>query len=683
MQSLKLPANSNKYVFPGFLLVLTVLTYGLFAFRQGFYLDDWYITLYQKYFGASGFIKFFQEDRPFLGYVYRIFLPIFKDSPAAWQIFAVFTRWLVTLTFWGVLNILIPSQKKLWKWAAILFLVYPGFQFHWFAIMYSQVYLLMAVYFASYFFMYKALKQRKPWWTYALWTAAAMISVVIGIVPMEYFYGMELFRPIVLYLLLRREYPRPLKAVSQALLHWLPYLAIFTGFTAFRIINSSAYSYQIGLLELLASNPIGTIKDLVGAAALAVYDAALTAWWNPKQLLNRDLMTPASGTMLVLILFAGGLTWFVLFRKDRAENIDSGASRNRIVMGCGLILTIIALLPFLAAAFPVSLEFPSNRFLLALAPGISIFLVGAANEFLRTEKQKIFLIAMLCALAVGSQFMVARGFVLYWDAQRDFFWQLSWRAPGLEPGTALISEDLPFSPYFSGPSLSAPLNMIYSPENTSARLDNVILLISSPQRDVISAYEPGTEIEYSYRQLEFHGSTDALVAFVKPSNGCLRLLSSDISAGEFENSKSFNFQSYGTALSNLSRIIPDPAVPAALPAKYFGSEVRDQWCYYFEKADLARQQKSWDKVIDWYSQAEASEFGPSLAAEWLPLMQALLHTGQINRVVELSSKFNPEDPVGTASLCALLQDSSSTIPLNAAEKLQIADISMTHQCGAN
>ncbi|HWR66667.1 MAG TPA: hypothetical protein VN364_11160 [Bellilinea sp.] len=683
MKSLKLPAISNKFLFPGFLLLLTVLTYGLFAFRQGFYLDDWYITLYQKYFGASGFIKFFQEDRPFLGYVYRIFLPIFKDSPAAWHIFAVFTRWLVTLTFWGGLNKLFPSQNKLWKWATILFLVYPGFQFHWFAIMYSQVYLLMAVYFASYIFMSKAVNQRKPWWGYALWTAAALISIVIGIVPMEYFYGMELFRPIVLYLLLRREYPRPLKAVSQALLHWLPYLAIFAGFTAFRIINSSAYSYQVGMLDLLANNPIGAIKDLVVSAVLAVYDATLKAWWNPSQLFDRDLLTPTSVAMLILMLIAGGLTWFVLSRKDSPEYNDAAASRNWIVLGSGLLLTVVALLPFLAAAFSVSLEFPSNRFLLSLAPGISIFLVGAANEFLRTEKQKIILIAALCALAVGSQFMTARGFVTKWEAQQDFFWQLTWRAPGLEPGTALVSEDLPFSQYFSGTSLTAPLNLIYSPQNDTARLNNVFLLTSSPQADAIPIYEPGKEIQYSFRYLDFSGSTDALIIFVKPANGCLRLLSPENSPEEFVYSNRYSFWHDSIPLSNLDRISVNAPTPAVPPVKYFGEGNQNQWCFYFENADLARQQQEWGKVIDFFNQANSAGFAPTNIPEWLPLMEAYLSTDQIDKAVVVSAGITAEDPTETASLCSLLIKTFSESNTSADDKGKITGMINLHQCGEN
>jgi len=42
----------------------------------------------------------------------------------------------------------------------------------------------------------------------------------------------------------------------------------------------------------------------------------------------------------------------------------------------GLALIIFALAPFIAASFIVSLDFPNNRFLLSLAPGVGVFIAG-------------------------------------------------------------------------------------------------------------------------------------------------------------------------------------------------------------------------------------------------------------------------------------------------------------------
>lgn len=672
---------SNKFFFPVFLLGLTILTYGLLAFSLGFYLDDWYIALYQKYFGASGFIKFFEEDRPFLAYVYMLFLPIFKDSRVGWQIFALITRWLATVSFWVLLNQLFPSLKKLWKFAAILFLVYPGFQFHWFAIMYSQVYLLMAIYFGSYLFMLKAFNQRKIGFAYIGWTLAALVSMVVGIVPMEYFYGMELFRPIVLWLLLYREGHKPVTAGGKALVQWLPYLVVFSGFTYFRISFSSAYSYQVGILDQLANNPASTVLELFSKAFWSVYDSTFTVWWTLMDLFKKDLLTTASMIMVALMIIGSILIFSVLSKRQKSITSEHMEVRGWKVMIFGLILTVVALVPFIAASFSVSLEFPSNRFLLSLAPGISIFIAGAIDELLRTEKQKIALVALLGGLAIGSQFMTSRSFLLQWQAQKDFFWQLTWRAPGLQPGTALVSEDLPFSKYFSGPSLTAPLNLIYSPENRSPNLENVILLTSSPQGEVIPSYVPGIDLHYGYRYLEFKGNTNALITFYKSSNGCLRLLSPEDSTEEFLYSDRYTFWHDSIFISNLNRIITTPTTGAIPPAKYFGNEDQNQWCYFFEKADLARQIKDWDKVVDLYNQAKSAGFGPSSVVEWIPLVEAYLQTNQIDKAVEITSSISASDPTETAGLCKLLTHTTKEMAISAEDKGKITTMIQLHQCG--
>ena len=47
-----------------------------------------------------------------------------------------------------------------------------------------------------------------------------------------------------------------------------------------------------------------------------------------------------------------------------------------------------------------------------------------------------------------------------WDQQRDFYWQLAWRAPSVQPNTAILSEEELFSNQ-GGFSISAALNALY------------------------------------------------------------------------------------------------------------------------------------------------------------------------------------------------------------------------------
>ena len=151
----------SKIPMPIVLLFVCILAYGLLVPWLGFYLDDWYIVLFQKYFGSHDFSLFFRGDRPLFAYIYQIFVPIFRDSKLGWQIFAVAAHALASITFWWFLLKLMPRRRKLAAVAALLFAIYPGFQFHWFSVMYSQAYMIQAFYFLSYILMIDAIQKRK------------------------------------------------------------------------------------------------------------------------------------------------------------------------------------------------------------------------------------------------------------------------------------------------------------------------------------------------------------------------------------------------------------------------------------------------------------------------------------------------------------------------------------------
>jgi hypothetical protein len=74
-------------------------------------------------------------------------------------------------------------------------------------------------------------------------------------------------------------------------------------------------------------------------------------------------------------------------------------------------------------------------------------------------------------------------------------------------------------------------------------------------------------------------------------------------------------------LSNLDRIIADPQETKYPPVEIVGDEIDHGWCYYFEKADLARQVGNWDTVLALKSQADTLGLSPRIPSEWLPFLK--------------------------------------------------------------
>jgi len=636
--------------FPVLLLGVSFLTYGLFFLWQGFYLDDWYIVYTNQNFGAQEFLQFFRNDRPFFAYLYMIFVPIFQDSRVAWQLFDVFTRFLASLTFWVLLLKLLPNRRRLAAIAALLFTVYPGFQFHWFAVMYSQFYVMMCFYFLSYILMIDAVRasRRK-----VLYIVGAILCLVVGIVPSEYLYGLELVRPIILWVVLEKDKATPKLRLKKTVLNWLPYLAFFMAFTAFRILFGQSYSYKIELLSDLKSAPLDTLLGLAGKAFWSVYDSLVNAWVGLTGIFKRDMLSTASILMLVVVVLG-----YLITRAVFNRNPDEPEKGDRSVVNMiwiGLFATLVGLIPFMAASYEVSLEFPYNRFLIALAPGASLVLTGLVEWLIRAGRQKAVLFGLCVGLAMGSQFLAARSFMIYWQQQTDFFRQLSWRAPALQENTALVTAELPFSKYFSGGSLTAPLNLIYGKDQSSKQLSTVMLLVSSPQKDAISALLPGKPINYAFRTLSFEGSTDQMIAFYQPTKGCLRLLSAADSQDEFAVGHYYDFWHDVLPLSNLGQIDQDPANAVTLDTQLFGKENKEQWCYYYEKASLASQNKDWPETLRLYEQAYARGFYPLNNSEYIPQIQAYLNLDKSGKALALVKNLPDVDSYENASICKLLK----------------------------
>jgi hypothetical protein len=73
--------------------------------------------------------------------------------------------------------------------------------------------------------------------------------------------------------------------------------------------------------------------------------------------------------------------------------------------------------------------------------------------------------------------------------------------------------------------------------------------------------------------------------------------------------------------SNLANILVD-AQPATVPEVVFGSEPVHGWCYYYQKADLARQQGNWQLVANLGREAREQGLEASAPVEWMPFIQA-------------------------------------------------------------
>jgi len=100
-------------------------------------------------------------------------------------------------------------------------------------------------------------------------------------------------------------------------------------------------------------------------------------------------------------------------------------------------------------------------------------------------------------------------------------------------------------------------------------------------------------------------------------------------------------------LSNPDRIISDPANPARLPKDIFKHILPEKsWCYFYEKADLARQQKDWPEIVRLAGQAFREARKVDSAWEIIPFIEGYAHTGDFEKARQLSDQARQVSPEG-------------------------------------
>jgi hypothetical protein len=280
--------------------------------------------------------------------------------------------------------------------------------------------------------------------------------------------------------------------------------------------------------------------------------------------------------------------------------------------------------------------------------GVSFVLAGIV--WLLPWRVQYGVVIVLVALAAGRQFLWANEFRRDWTDQKNLFWQMTWRAPGIKPNTLiLMNEELLF---YADNSISVPLNWIYAPDNHSDHVDYVLFYPTNRLDSSLPELKKDMPIQYDYLAGQFNGNTSQALAFYYAPPACLRLLEPDLdSANHFISDDSMMREA--SALSNDAMITDQPL--ARMPAIY-EPEPAHGWCYYFEKADLARQLGNWEEVANLGDTAFKLDDHPNNPVERFVFIEGYAHTGDWEEAVKLSRESYKvsKDYVGPL-LCRLWQ----------------------------
>jgi hypothetical protein len=615
---------------PVVILFVCIIAYGPLIPFLGFYWDDLPNMWVYHMFGADGYITYAANHRPFSAWVFILTTPILGESPLGYHLLALILRWLGALGVWWTLKQLWPSAERQNLCVALLFAIYPGFRELPIATVFNVHLVCMSLSIFSLGGMLWAVRNPRRYW---LATFLSVAASTISIFTMEYFITLELLRPFLLWFVFQKEKKVSWLVIRRALLHSLPYIGVLLLYGLWRIFIFK-FPYYVPVLIDTSQSFGDRIANLIPLIIESVYKAGFLAWINPFFPSEFDYMGRSMRVLFWFILVIGTLFTMIVLWIKKKDPLDKIAVNIRSwplqAIGLGLLSLLLAGWPLWIAGLKVDLEPLGSRFTLPFIFGSALILAGVIELIPGRTSIKLGVVSILVGLSCAWHLQTTNFFRYEWAIFKDFYWQLTWRAPDLKPDTALLSNDIPLR-YYSDNSLTAMLNWTYKPDGASLEMSYLLDYISVRLGSGLPALTEGYPITQDYSILSFSGTTDETITIFAMPPSCLRLLDRKLDDGYQRLPK---LTGQATDISNLDQILFNGQ--ATPPVNIFGKEPTPDWCYYYEKADLARQQADWESVAMYGDLSFGLNDNPNEATERLPYIEGYAHTGQWDRALELS-----------------------------------------------
>ncbi len=696
---------------PLLLFLVTLLAYAPLVPFTGFYWDDWPYAWIARFLGLAEFIPASAQYRPFLAPNYMLTIGLVGTNPLAWQLLALLVRFLTGLSAWFALIGVWPARPRLALTASLLFLIFPGYSQQWVAVTHvNQELIPLLCYLLSFGLTARAMRHESKFWRFTL---PALLLQIIGIFQTEYFFGMEVFRFFFIWAIASERTKGFRPRFFHTLKRWWPYLLIWianAGWLYYFYKYGAYQSYAIAPGETAVATS-ATLSSLLQAWADALLKAGVVSWTLVFSQFTQ-VFPGASGWIAIgLMVAAFGLMMYARIQvhtytrthtpadteheirtlppdtRNVKPETSSPATRHPspnyqttqlpnyltpnfylLPIFTGLIGALAGRLPSWLGGLPLTLQSSYDRFMVSMMFGAALMLAGLLELFAyapgifgrkarsqetsesgRNWAHAIFA-SLLIALAVGSQFLSGNVFRRDWEGQRALYWQFAWRIPALEPGTIIFTKEMPLD-YETDLSMTAPLNWMYAPDYQRGQDLPYVLLYTEKRLGGVTLpdLEPDTPILVPYRTVTFRGSVGKSITVYAPRGGCLRVLDPLYANAEVY-AREPRALTDPIAASNPSRILVEAPAPE-MPERLFGPEPEHTWCYFYEKAELARQVGHWDLVITLNEEAARLGYAAQDAFEWLPFIEAYARRGRFEEAERLTRLALDSEPRLRKGLC--------------------------------
>jgi hypothetical protein len=568
---------------------------------------------------------------------------LFGANAFLYSLSGFFLRIVAALGVYWLVRLVWPERLRTAGLVALLTAVYPGFLSQPQPIDYQSHLAAYAGAILSIALNLQAIRSSRLWQK-ALLIALAIAAQVFALLQMEYFIGFEGLRFALLLYLALSEQKKLFPRLRHVVLRMIPAAAgavIFLGWRLFFFTEIRTATDLREMVRAWRSAPLDKAAELATHLVRDTLSVTVFAWGEPFYRLLQSITVSQVLAAFSMGFLVGAITWLAISKwkligaEGPEEKSAAGSSSS------GLEMIWIGLFAVVVSLFPINFGdrnvlFTSfNRFTLPGSVGACLAVAGVLNALAR-PRLATWAPVLLIALAAVTHIANGYTFAANSDLVRNFWWQVAWRAPNIQKNTVIVAsyanqgigED-----YF----VWSPASMTYYPHPAAVipmttPLSAVTLDKSDIQQVLAGVSHTrvsrGVQIPLDYRQ--------TLVLTLPSPGACVHA----IDGSQPELSTADRMEITVTApRSDITLIQPD-ASPHQPPEAVFGGEPAHGWCYYYQKASLARQQKDWAEVARLGDEAAGAGLSPADPVEWMPFIEAYAASGREQDVARIAEILN-------------------------------------------
>jgi hypothetical protein len=234
---------------------------------------------------------------------------------------------------------------------------------------------------------------------------------------------------------------------------------------------------------------------------------------------------------------------------------------------------------------------------------------------------------------------------------RAFWWQAAWRIPHLRTNTTLVA-NYPVTTIQEDYFVWGPANLIYYPEGMARGQIRVpvsaVVLNRDAQLKILVEAPAENDNRRSIRStIDYR---NILILSMPSPGSCVQVIQGSApELSPFEEDRVMVVAPFSD-----TDLIDLDAADHVPPGVVFGPEPPHGWCYYYEKADLARQRGEWAEVVRLGDEAMQAKLVPQDDIEWMPFLQAYARAGDAERLDRVRRLMKNSDPFVVRQACQRL-----------------------------